>query len=420
MTFKDKGCESMKKEIIVNLNEHHEYLCDCIIIARKNENHAARFKIIVPEGLRDKWLYIDFEKKSGKKIKTERIEINEEGIGYYDICNNLTDEVGRIKAEILFQDESGYTWISFTRPYQVVDSINATEEIEKENPNFISDAQKTLDHLNSIEKGKSATVKIGEVETLDATESAYVENVGDGTDVILNFGIPKGEPGTSESGGTSNYDELENLPNINGIELKGNKSLEELGIQPKGNYLTKIPDEYINEEELNDSIKDFATKEYVENEIATFDFIKVVEELPETGLENRVYFVPKADTQTQDLFDEYAWVNNKWEWITTKQIEVDLTDYVKNTDYATSTTVGLVKANGSSGISVSSVGDIGIVKATENDINTKTNNYKPIVPSNLEYAVKSVVGGHVTLTQAEYDALETKDENTYYYIKEEE
>ena len=78
-----------------------------------------------------------------------------------------------------------------------------------------------------------------------------------------------------------------------------------------------------------------ASTEYVDNEIATFDFIKIVDTLPTTGLPNRIYFVPKADTQTQDLFDEYAWINDKWEWITTKQIEVDLTDYYKKTEVDT-------------------------------------------------------------------------------------
>ncbi len=76
-----------------------------------------------------------------------------------------------------------------------------------------------------------------------------------------------------------------------------------------------------------------ATKEYVDNEIATFDFIKVVDELPAEGLPNRIYLVPKADTQTQDLFDEYIWINGKWEWLTTKQVEVDLTGYVPKTAF---------------------------------------------------------------------------------------
>lgn len=67
-------------------------------------------------------------------------------------------------------------------------------------------------------------------------------------------------------------------------------------------------------------------------EIANFDFIKIVTELPETGLINRTYFVPKSDPTTNDLYDEYMWVDGKWELITTKQIEVDLTGYVKRED----------------------------------------------------------------------------------------
>ena len=88
--------------------------------------------------------------------------------------------------------------------------------------------------------------------------------------------------------------------------------------------------------ECNDNLqKNYATKNYVEEEIATFDFIKVVDALPTTGLANRFYMVPKDDIQSQDLFDEYVWINKGtedtpnwvWEWITTKQIEVDLTNY---------------------------------------------------------------------------------------------
>lgn len=43
-------------------------------------------------------------------------------------------------------------------------------------------------------------------------------------------------------GGTSNYNALTNKPKINNVELNGNKSLNELGIQPAGNYLTEETD----------------------------------------------------------------------------------------------------------------------------------------------------------------------------------
>jgi len=53
---------------------------------------------------------------------------------------------------------------------------------------------------------------------------------------------------TGGSGGTSDYEDLDNKPSINNIELSGNKSLNDLGIQPSGNYAlesdipTKISD----------------------------------------------------------------------------------------------------------------------------------------------------------------------------------
>lgn len=49
----------------------------------------------------------------------------------------------------------------------------------------------------------------------------------------------------------TDYNELTGKPQINSVELTGNKTLEELGIQPKGDYLTSIPDEYTTTEEVD-------------------------------------------------------------------------------------------------------------------------------------------------------------------------
>lgn len=75
-------------------------------------------------------------------------------------------------------------------------------------------------------------------------------------------------------------------------------------------------------------------KAYTDSEIATFDFIKIVDSLGDSGLPNRLYLVPKNDAEGNDLFDEYIWVNEKWEFITTKQIEIDLTPYVRHDEVA--------------------------------------------------------------------------------------
>ena len=104
--------------------------------------------------------------------------------------------------------------------------------------------------------GKAATVKVGTVTTLEAGSNATVTNVGTETNAILNFGIPQGTPGEgggSSEGGTTNYLLLENKPKINNVELSGNKTLDDLGIQAKGNYLTSVPSVYKTKAE-NDAL----------------------------------------------------------------------------------------------------------------------------------------------------------------------
>ena len=82
-----------------------------------------------------------------------------------------------------------------------------------------------------------------QVIDLDIPESAEIQ-------ISVSYQAPA-------AGGTTNYEELENKPLINGVELTGDKSLDELGIQPKGDYLKAgdIPQvdlsEYVTKDELN-------------------------------------------------------------------------------------------------------------------------------------------------------------------------
>ena len=58
-----------------------------------------------------------------------------------------------------------------------------------------------------------------------------------GTDSEGNVVEKEGPSG--DGSGTADYNSLENKPHINGVELQGEKTLEELGIQKKGNYASK-------------------------------------------------------------------------------------------------------------------------------------------------------------------------------------
>lgn len=146
-----------------------------------------------------------------------------------------------------------------------------------------------------------------------------------------------------------------------------------------GTKKAEIKDGEVTKEELENAVNE--VKLYTDNEIAAFDFIKVVNALPEEGLPNKIYLVPKIDTQTQDLFDEYVWVNNAWEWITTKQLEIDLNGY-----------------------------------AVKSDIPTKTSE----LTNDSDFVSSTVVTAFWKGPQEEYDALETYDATTLYLITEEE
>lgn len=48
----------------------------------------------------------------------------------------------------------------------------------------------------------------------------------------------------------------------------------------------------------------------------------VVEELPESGESGKLYLVPRQVTETNNVFDEYIWVDESWELIGTAEIDI--------------------------------------------------------------------------------------------------
>ena len=121
---------------------------------------------------------------------------------------------------------------------------------------------------------------------------------------------------STTSGGTTDYTALSNKPQINSIELNGNKSLDDLGIQTKGeyalkselankadtsaiptkvsqlqndsNFLTSVPAEYVTETELSE--KGFLTEASLSETYATK--VELAEKADKTALNG------KADKET--------------------------------------------------------------------------------------------------------------------------
>lgn len=82
----------------------------------------------------------------------------------------------------------------------------------------------------------------------------------------------------------------------------------------------------------------------ITEDITNLHFL-IVQTLPTTDIQtNVIYLVPKNPSGTNDIYNEYAYINNTWEMLGTTQI--DLSDYVTITNltntlsnYATTTYV---------------------------------------------------------------------------------
>ena len=77
----------------------------------------------------------------------------------------------------------------------------------------------------------------------------------------------------------------------------------------------------------------------------------IVQTLPTEDIQtDAIYLVPSEEPTTQDLYLEYMYINNQWELLGQKQIVVDLTDYVKFTDYASADKSGVLIVNPAYGV----------------------------------------------------------------------
>ena len=93
--------------------------------------------------------------------------------------------------------------------------------------------------------------------------------------------------------------------------------------------------------------------------------------------------------------------NNKTE-------EEDLVDYVKFDNYADNYKAGVSKVSTNNGIGINSQNTLHIVRASDTEIKNKSNTFKPIVPSSVDYAVKSgLVDCKLTWTESEKQTART-------------
>ena len=191
--------------------------------------------------------------------------------------------------------------------------------------------------------------------------------------------------------GVSNYEDLENIPTINDVELIGNKTANDLGLATPTDIMQAIA-----------SIPQFK--------------LSIVDELPSTGEKMTLYLVPKEGTNN-DVYNEYIWIEQTESYEHLGTTAVDLTDYVKNTDYATTSKVGLLKASQTYSFNVKSENGNAQGMVVSLASYPSKDNTAFICKGTLDN-VLTQYSKTVLTTEADYNALETKDSNTLYLIEE--
>ena len=227
----------------------------------QNENRAETITLVVPEE------YEDYNKKI--------VFVTDDGI-VWDIIQDNTYKL--TKAITKYKQVDFYIWLtkgdvdfrSKTMPLRFYHNEDASDEITPEEISGVNTVVNILEEkITKVENLNIEATKIGSTTTVtitkkDGTTESVEINDGvdgqDGQDAKINgknsIEIEAGNNITIDdtengirinstgggSGGTSNYNDLSNKPKINNVELSGNKSLNDLGIQPKGNYLISETD----------------------------------------------------------------------------------------------------------------------------------------------------------------------------------
>ena len=109
----------------------------------------------------------------------------------------------------------------------------------------------------------------------------------------------------------------------------------------------------------------------------------------------KIYLV-LTNNDSDDFYNEYITIlkDSEYFWEKIGDTKIDLTDYVKNTDYANTSKGGVVIVNNENGVGISENGVLQIVPATTAEIDDKTQERKPIVPNTLDYAIEKGLGAN--------------------------
>lgn len=224
------------------------------IIGNDNENLQGNFIFSFVDDFVNGQARLEYETTEKKGyIVLEKIEET-----YQAPIKSVITDKGQIKMQLVITEGISETEMPIFKSVifylQCNESINLLIEQPEEYPQWIDMANTKLNQVDNLDID---AVKIDGVATITITKK-------DGTQESVE--VYDGDAG---SGGTNSYENLNNKPSINGIELIGDKTLEQLGaFSGSYNDLEDTPTIPTSTSQLtNDS--GFTTTSYVDGEITS-------------------------------------------------------------------------------------------------------------------------------------------------------
>lgn len=167
----------MSDIIKIIIDKNHQITASNTVIGRIGENKVCDLELSFEDEIGDNWVFIDFEKPSGEKVKTSRLTVND-NIAYYTVTDDVINEFGILNIQIVLQNENDVIWKSNVTPFFIQESINAVDDIpESEKQDFITEAQKVLDGCTELDNVLRDILEAIRTEDVTANTIAEIEQI---------------------------------------------------------------------------------------------------------------------------------------------------------------------------------------------------------------------------------------------------
>lgn len=344
---------------------------------------------------------------SGNKTLTD---LGIQAAGNYALKSDIPTKVSELQNDSQFVTETALT--DGLAPK--ADKTYVDEQLATKQP--VGDYATTSDLALKADKSTVDTLQ-EQVTNNTSAIATKQDKLVSGTNIkTINGQTVLGSGNIEVGGGTSDYTQLTNKPQINSVELTGNKSLSDIGAQPAGDYALKseIPD-----------VSGLATKEEVttglsgkQDTLVSGTNIKTINSQSLVGSGNiditadsiPTLFMTNSTTTDSETFEKvYSAIQNN------QPYAIYYYSYPASMLYDTATISGedilAIFHNEYNTVHTSIF--VTIKKGSQPEVRTDQNNY-------VKYGTgtQPQINTITVLTQSEYDGLSEKDSNTQYLIVE--